>query len=206
MVALVWLWYVPNRYSSQSPLYLIDQGHELTHGFDNQGRLYNGHGRLVNWWEPNTSKVVLIVVIRAPLILFQEFDDKVQCIIDQYSKFEPIPGVHVNGKLTQGYVVFTTVLLLLLALITSENVADNGGLANSYRSALSQLGQGTLNDMVIFPSWLNLAEEWDSPSILNNPGKTLTRGTNMIHLRPVLILFRTAVLCQLCRWMVLRGV
>eukprot|EP01128_Nolandella_sp_AFSM9_P005038 TRINITY_DN2381_c0_g1_i1.p1 TRINITY_DN2381_c0_g1~~TRINITY_DN2381_c0_g1_i1.p1 ORF type:complete len:677 (-),score=176.62 TRINITY_DN2381_c0_g1_i1:171-2201(-) len=102
-------------------------GHELTHGFDNQGRLYNGDGKLTNWWEPATSK---------------KFDEKVQCIIDQYSKFQPIPGVYVNGELTQG-----------------ENVADNGGIHNAYRSANALIG-----------------DQWNAPSILNNPGKELTRG------------------------------
>lgn len=61
-------------------------GHELTHGFDNQGRDYDGTGLLRDWWQPQTSKL---------------FDQRVQCIIDQYSKFQVLPGVFVNGKLTQ---------------------------------------------------------------------------------------------------------
>eukprot|EP01097_Dermamoeba_algensis_P005531 TRINITY_DN3518_c0_g1_i1.p1 TRINITY_DN3518_c0_g1~~TRINITY_DN3518_c0_g1_i1.p1 ORF type:complete len:656 (+),score=142.03 TRINITY_DN3518_c0_g1_i1:43-2010(+) len=75
-------------------------GHELTHGFDNQGRDYDGSGKLINWWQPQTSKT---------------FDDKVQCVIDQYSKFEVLPGVYIDGKLTQG-----------------ENVADMGGIKNAH--------------------------------------------------------------------------
>jgi len=81
-------------------------GHELTHGFDNQGRLYNGDGLLTNWWDSATN---------------QKFNDKVQCVIDQYSKFEVIPGVFINGRLTQG-----------------ENIADMGGIKNSFH-AYSQL-------------------------------------------------------------------
>jgi predicted metalloendopeptidase len=96
----------------------VIMGHELTHGFDNQGRLYDGKGVLSNWWEPATSK---------------KFDDKVQCVIDQYSKFSPIPGVYVNGKLTQG-----------------ENIADMGGTKNSYHSISTQLGT-KINDPSIVP-------------------------------------------------------
>ena len=62
-------------------------GHELTHGFDSQGRLYSGDGKLVDWWEPKTS---------------EEFQKRVDCIIAQYSKFSPLPGYFVNGNLTQG--------------------------------------------------------------------------------------------------------
>jgi len=84
------------------------RGHELTHGFDNQGRLYDGDGVLQNWWQPDTSK---------------KFDKKVQCVIDQYSQFQPIPGVNVSGKLTQG-----------------ENIADMGGIKNSFRALSVLLG------------------------------------------------------------------
>jgi endothelin-converting enzyme/putative endopeptidase len=93
-------------------------GHELTHGFDNQGRLYDGTGVLRNWWEPDTSK---------------KFDAKVQCVIDQYSNFSPIPGVHVNGKLTQG-----------------ENIADMGGIKNSFH-AISVLLGSNINSASIVP-------------------------------------------------------
>jgi len=87
-------------------------GHELTHGFDNQGRLYDGTGRLVDWWQPQTEKA---------------FEAKVQCVINQYSQFSPIPGVHVNGKLTQG-----------------ENIADMGGIKNSFRALSTLIGPDSL--------------------------------------------------------------
>jgi len=92
-------------------------GHELTHGFDNQGRLYDGTGRLVNWWEPETSK---------------KFDARVQCVIDQYSKFSPIPGVYVNGKLTQG-----------------ENIADMGGIKNAYHALTVLLGDAIRDPSIV---------------------------------------------------------
>lgn len=48
---------------------------------------FDGDGLLTDWWAPQTS---------------QQFDSRVQCVIDQYSQFEILPGVFVNGKLTQG--------------------------------------------------------------------------------------------------------
>jgi endothelin-converting enzyme/putative endopeptidase len=62
-------------------------GHELTHGFDDQGRQYDADGNLVDWWTPAVSK---------------EFDARAQCIVDQYGSYETLPGVRLNGKLTLG--------------------------------------------------------------------------------------------------------
>jgi len=101
----------------------VVMGHELTHGFDNQGRLYDGNGLLIDWWEPTTE---------------QKFETKVQCIIDQYSKFSPVPGVFVNGKLTQG-----------------ENIADNGGVKNAFRAATQAIGESHMKDPSIVPGLNN---------------------------------------------------
>lgn len=62
-------------------------GHELTHGFDDQGRQYNSDGNLINWWSPKVSK---------------DFDERAQCIVKQYDQYEVLPGVFLNGKLTLG--------------------------------------------------------------------------------------------------------
>jgi len=77
-------------------------GHELTHAFDNQGRDFDLNGVLRDWWTNATS---------------QKFNEKVKCVIDQYSKFEVLPNVFVDGKLTQG-----------------ENIADMGGIKNAFHS------------------------------------------------------------------------
>lgn len=81
-------------------------GHELTHAFDNEGRLYDAHGRLNDWWSNST---------------LEEFKSRSQCFIDQYGNFtvkDPQGREnHVNGKLTLG-----------------ENLADNGGLKRSYEA------------------------------------------------------------------------
>ena len=62
-------------------------GHELTHGFDDEGRQFDPKGNLQDWWTPVDAK---------------EFQQRAACVDDEYSSFEVAPGVHVNGKLTLG--------------------------------------------------------------------------------------------------------
>lgn len=62
-------------------------GHEITHGYDDQGRHYDANGNLAEWWTDKDGK---------------EFDARAQKVVDEYNAFEPLPGVHVNGQLTLG--------------------------------------------------------------------------------------------------------
>jgi len=62
-------------------------GHELTHGFDDQGAQYDADGNQRNWWQPDD---------------LTQFQAKGQCLADMYSTFETLPGKHVNGALTLG--------------------------------------------------------------------------------------------------------
>lgn len=62
-------------------------GHELTHGFDDQGRKFDGEGQLTEWW--NETAVT-------------KFEERAQCVDDLYSSYEVLPGVKLNGKLTLG--------------------------------------------------------------------------------------------------------
>ncbi|RZC36911.1 endothelin-converting enzyme 1-like, partial [Asbolus verrucosus] len=76
-------------------------GHEMTHGFDDEGRQFDKNGNLVDWWQPKTKAA---------------FDEKAQCIIDQYTNITvPEVGLNLNGINTQG-----------------ENIADNGGIKLAY--------------------------------------------------------------------------
>ncbi len=70
-------------------------GHELTHGFDDQGSQFDKNGNLQKWWSDAVR---------------ERFDGKTACVAKEYSSFETIPGVKLNGKLTLG-----------------ENIADLGG-------------------------------------------------------------------------------
>ena len=75
-------------------------GHEMTHGFDDQGRQYDEVGNLRDWWSPDSKA---------------KFEERAKAVVTQYSEYEPLPGLHVNGELTQG-----------------ENIADIGGVKLAY--------------------------------------------------------------------------
>ena len=62
-------------------------GHEMTHGFDDQGRQYDKDGNLKDWWEEADA---------------EKFKERAQVIIDFYNNIEVAPGVYGNGSLTQG--------------------------------------------------------------------------------------------------------
>jgi len=62
-------------------------GHELTHGFDDQGRKFDAQGNLRDWWTEQDGK---------------EFEKRASCIADEYSNFVPVDDLKLNGKLTLG--------------------------------------------------------------------------------------------------------
>jgi putative endopeptidase len=62
-------------------------GHEISHGFDDQGAQYDGDGNLRDWWTADDHK---------------NFAAKTKMLVEQYNQFTPMPGYHVNGELTLG--------------------------------------------------------------------------------------------------------
>ncbi|HTV07096.1 MAG TPA: M13 family metallopeptidase [Acidobacteriaceae bacterium] len=62
-------------------------GHELTHGFDDQGRLFDGHGNLINWWTPADAK---------------NYEQRASCIVNEYGGFTAVGTLKINGELTEG--------------------------------------------------------------------------------------------------------
>ena len=62
-------------------------GHELTHGFDDEGRQFDAKGNLKDWWTKNDSA---------------EFEKRAKCVSDQYSQYTVVDDVKINGKLTLG--------------------------------------------------------------------------------------------------------
>ena len=62
-------------------------GHEISHGFDDQGRKSDGAGNLRDWWTAQDAAA---------------FEQRANMLVEQYSAFEPIPGARVNGRLTLG--------------------------------------------------------------------------------------------------------
>jgi predicted metalloendopeptidase len=87
-------------------------GHELTHGFDDQGSQFDGNGNLSDWWTPADKA---------------KFQAKTGCLVNEYGSFTAVKGdkpaddVKINGKLTLG-----------------ENTADNGGLVLAYLAYLDR--------------------------------------------------------------------
>src|SRR5580658_3364621 len=62
-------------------------GHELTHGFDDEGRQFDAHGNMEDWWTEADAK---------------EFESRTACLVKEYSGFSVAPGANVNGALTLG--------------------------------------------------------------------------------------------------------
>lgn len=70
-------------------------GHEITHGFDDQGRQYDAKGNLADWWTKDDAK---------------KFGERADVLVKQFDAYEPLPGLHINGRASLG-----------------ENMADFGG-------------------------------------------------------------------------------
>ena len=111
-------------------------GHEIGHGFDDQGSKYDGDGNLKDWWTDADRKV---------------FDEKAKKLIDQYGTFSPsqTPGQHVNGALTIG-----------------ENIGDLGGLTIAHKAYMISLDgkeapklDGLTGPQRLFVGW---AQVWRS--------------------------------------------
>ena len=62
-------------------------GHELTHGFDDQGRKFDAQGNLKDWWTTQDS---------------QNFETRAQCVVDQYAQYIVVDDIKINSKLTEG--------------------------------------------------------------------------------------------------------
>lgn len=62
-------------------------GHEITHGYDDQGRKYGPDGNLEDWWSEADAS---------------EFNHRAKAVVEEYNSYEALPGVHVNGELTLG--------------------------------------------------------------------------------------------------------
>jgi endothelin-converting enzyme len=82
-------------------------GHEISHGFDDRGRQYDGDGNLRDWWTAEDN---------------DKFKQKASGLVQQYSSFEALPGLNVNGELT-----------------LVENIGDLSGAAVAYAAYLASL-------------------------------------------------------------------
>jgi putative endopeptidase len=109
-------------------------GHEISHSFDDQGSQFDAYGRLLNWWTPQD---------------LEHFRASADRLTAEFDAYEPLPGMHVNGKLT-----------------LSENIADVAGLSaayDAYRAAndgkSKPSAQGLTDDQRFFIAY---AQSWRS--------------------------------------------
>lgn len=107
-------------------------GHEITHGFDDQGRHFDAEGNLAEWWTPEDAA---------------RFEARARKMAEQFSSYEVLPGVKVNGELTLG-----------------ENIADLGGVSLAYEALQRSLAgkerkliDGFTPEQRFFLSW---AQVW----------------------------------------------
>ena len=139
-------------------------GHEMTHGFDDQGSKFDGHGNKRDWFNADDRK---------------KFDARTDCEVQEYGKFSPLPGQHLNGKLTLG-----------------ENTADNGGLRIAYAALQKAMASepeaertkkidGFTPDQRFFLSWGQIWCEAAKPQMAqmlikvdpHSPGEFRANGT-----------------------------
>ena len=121
-------------------------GHEISHGFDDQGSQYDGNGNLLSppgWFT------------QADL---DKFRAKTHALVEQYSAYAPVPGYFINGELTLG-----------------ENIADNSGLAIAHKAYKLSLGgkdapviDGLSGDQRFYMGWAQVwrAKTRDSEAIV----------------------------------------
>ncbi len=125
-------------------------GHELTHGFDDQGSLFDGDGNMTNWWTDSDRA---------------NFEAKTKMLVDQFNSFVAIDSInlHVNGELTLG-----------------ENIADLGGLTISYyafqmaqkKNPQPKQIDGFTPNQRFFISWAQAWRNSQRPKSLMNMVKT----------------------------------
>ena len=111
-------------------------GHEISHGFDDQGSKSDPNGNLISWWTPEDRA---------------KFEERAQCVVDQFNGYEVVDGLNENGKLTLG-----------------ENIGDLGGLNIAYtalQEALKKHPQGKIDGFTpeqrFFLGW---AQVWAAKS------------------------------------------
>jgi putative endopeptidase len=122
-------------------------GHEISHSFDDQGSQFDAEGRLRNWWTKED---------------FAHFSEAADRLAAEFDKYEPLPGLHVNGKLT-----------------LSENIADVAGLSASYDAYRSAYGgkaapsaEGFSGDQRFFLAFAQIWRTKQRPEALRNSLKT----------------------------------
>ena len=153
-------------------------GHELTHGFDDEGRKFDAQGNLKDWWTTDDAK---------------GFEQRTDCLVNEYNSFVAVDDLHVNGKLTLG-----------------ENTADNGGLrlawmallanaASKHESLESKTANGYTPKQELFLGW---GQNWcasERPEFLRLTAQTDVHSPDRVRANGVVVNmpeFRQAFGCK----------
>lgn len=138
-------------------------GHEIGHAFDDQGSQSDEKGALRNWWTEKSRN---------------EFNARTAVLVEQYDAYSPIPGMHVNGKLTLG-----------------ENIADLGGMSIAFEAYGMHVDQahggkapvidGFTGDQRFFLAWAQVWRDYTTPDTArrnllmdaHSPGEFRANGT-----------------------------
>ena len=122
-------------------------GHELTHAFDDEGRQFDAKGNLRDWWAAGDAK---------------RFEERSQCIVDQYAGYTVVDDIHINSKLTLG-----------------EDIADLGGLILAHMAWMVQTAgaspadrDGLTPEQRFFVGYAQWSCENDRPEVMRLRAKT----------------------------------
>lgn len=141
-------------------------GHEISHGFDDQGRKSDGEGNLRDWWTPDDAAA---------------FEARAAQLVEQYARYEPLEGLHLNGQMTLG-----------------ENIGDLSGLAVAYKAYKRSLAgreapviDGYTGDQRFFMGWAQVWRRLYTEQELRNrimtdshsPSEYRTNGI-VVHMQP----------------------
>lgn len=134
-------------------------GHEMGHGFDDQGRKVDGNGSLRDWWTEEDA---------------ERFEERAAKLAEQYSQFEPLPGINMNGRQSLG-----------------ENIGDLTGVNMAYRAYRKSLNgeeppviDGFTGDQRFFMAWAQVwASKWRDEALeqqvingVHSPGMYRSNG------------------------------
>ena len=137
-------------------------GHELTHGFDDQGRKFDAKGNLRDWWTKEDARA---------------FESRAKCIEDQYAKYVVVDDIHINSKLTQGEGIADLGGLLLAWM--------NGYIAQalSFKPPVTAIGIGMWLGLIMafnvwFIIWPNQKKAlgWSRPPPMRKPRPHVLRA------------------------------
>jgi endothelin-converting enzyme/putative endopeptidase len=145
-------------------------GHELTHGFDDQGSQFDGKGNLHDWWTPQDKK---------------NFVERTSCLVNEYGQFDATTGVKVNGKLTLGENTADNggARLALMALMAREALSGLPGAKTAEQKSESKY---TTQQQF----FIAFAQNWctnERPQFLRMLAQTDPHSPDAIRVRGVLV-------------------